>query len=605
MIEEELNKSKNLNVTPQSSHRFSEDVIDTSQNDDIQPISIKNYLEKGHAPVTPNSLLLDTTPELTSDSETECFQKTTFLKKLSIAKRSLKYNGNSEKNENGKIECDNRKDKANDHIRISDEKTPGTQTEELSSLRISTDSAQATDKSKTPSQKILNYNNVTERKKNKFSEQRDNINILNNIVLIRSPQRNYSDQDKADAEKLDATVIKSIDENLERLRSDIDNENIKLSSNVIKKTGRKLYNVDDPIIMMDELNNLTENISENNVNSLQKENTNYTIFNSIKQNDDNLGTLNNPKLNTKHVVTPPRGKSTRLFQNKNAESPPKRSKRNTQRNNVQPSETTSDSDDEFETSSNEESNNKIKMCPKENDLKQLKITSKATTLSKTTSSNLSNCGSPASNMISSMKKCMIILNPIVDSSDEFVPKETPLIPNTINNNVISPTKRSKEIPKSTIISSDLSNDKTETNADTIAKTQRNTPAKPMRRSTRLLSLNETQNTNVVQRRSTLDFVPKVPISKSNSKNTVTNRKLLTPKNKLLKKVSIVCTRYHSTEVQVFQQIVKKLGVFFVEDEVTDKTTHLVAAESRRTINLLRAIARGCWVLKSEWVNFLF
>ncbi|CAG9772193.1 unnamed protein product [Ceutorhynchus assimilis] len=52
---------------------------------------------------------------------------------------------------------------------------------------------------------------------------------------------------------------------------------------------------------------------------------------------------------------------------------------------------------------------------------------------------------------------------------------------------------------------------------------------------------------------------------------------------------------------VFTQIVKKLGRFVVEDEVSEKTTHLVAGEAKRTLNMLRAIARGCWVLKHEWV----
>lgn len=73
--------------------------------------------------------------------------------------------------------------------------------------------------------------------------------------------------------------------------------------------------------------------------------------------------------------------------------------------------------------------------------------------------------------------------------------------------------------------------------------------------------------------------------------------------KVKKKSSIVCTRLHKPEVEVFQQIVKKLGGFYVEDEVTNSTTHLVAGEPKRTINLLRAVARGCWILKHEWVEF--
>ncbi|KAJ8980809.1 hypothetical protein NQ317_016176 [Molorchus minor] len=48
-------------------------------------------------------------------------------------------------------------------------------------------------------------------------------------------------------------------------------------------------------------------------------------------------------------------------------------------------------------------------------------------------------------------------------------------------------------------------------------------------------------------------------------------------------------------------IVKKLGGFVIEDEVSERTTHLVAGEPKRTINMLRAIARGCWIVKQEWL----
>uniref|UniRef100_A0A1Y1L3Q4 BRCT domain-containing protein n=1 Tax=Photinus pyralis TaxID=7054 RepID=A0A1Y1L3Q4_PHOPY len=67
------------------------------------------------------------------------------------------------------------------------------------------------------------------------------------------------------------------------------------------------------------------------------------------------------------------------------------------------------------------------------------------------------------------------------------------------------------------------------------------------------------------------------------------------------KPSIVCTRLHRSDVQMFMQIVRKLGVFLVEDEVSKKTTHLVVGECKRTVNLLRALCRGCWILTHEWL----
>ncbi|EFA01060.1 microcephalin [Tribolium castaneum] len=93
----------------------------------------------------------------------------------------------------------------------------------------------------------------------------------------------------------------------------------------------------------------------------------------------------------------------------------------------------------------------------------------------------------------------------------------------------------------------------------------------------------------IKRRSTMDFVP---ISQTQK------RKLkLDPK----RKTSIVCTKFHSSEVVQFESIVNTLGRFFVEDVVTSRTTHLVAGEAKRTINMLKAIARGCWILKHEWL----
>jgi len=49
--------------------------------------------------------------------------------------------------------------------------------------------------------------------------------------------------------------------------------------------------------------------------------------------------------------------------------------------------------------------------------------------------------------------------------------------------------------------------------------------------------------------------------------------------------------------------VKKLGGF-MENKVTASTTHVVCGGPKRTINLLRGIARGCWLVTYEWVRLL-
>lgn len=104
------------------------------------------------------------------------------------------------------------------------------------------------------------------------------------------------------------------------------------------------------------------------------------------------------------------------------------------------------------------------------------------------------------------------------------------------------------------------------------------------------SLFEDNSITPIKRRSTMDFV---------STQNVVRKK---GEKKDIKLRGIVCTRLHRPDVQVFMQIVKKLGSFVVEDEVTSNTTHLVAGEPRRTINLLRAIGRGCWIVRHEWVS---
>ncbi|KAJ8952453.1 hypothetical protein NQ314_007526 [Rhamnusium bicolor] len=81
-------------------------------------------------------------------------------------------------------------------------------------------------------------------------------------------------------------------------------------------------------------------------------------------------------------------------------------------------------------------------------------------------------------------------------------------------------------------------------------------------------------TPVINRRSTMEFQTLTQMSA---------KKRL--KIDISKRPSIVCTKLHKDGIQVFNQIVKKLGGFVIEDEVSSKTTHLVAGESKRTINI--------------------
>lgn len=95
-----------------------------------------------------------------------------------------------------------------------------------------------------------------------------------------------------------------------------------------------------------------------------------------------------------------------------------------------------------------------------------------------------------------------------------------------------------------------------------------------------------------KRRSTLDF-----------QSTSAYKNIKIRKINSIQHSSIVCTKMHRNEIDEFGEIVNKLGVFVVDNTVNKKTTHLVVGDWGRTLNLLKAMILGCWILKKEWVLF--
>ncbi|XP_034255908.1 uncharacterized protein LOC117653955 isoform X2 [Thrips palmi] len=65
--------------------------------------------------------------------------------------------------------------------------------------------------------------------------------------------------------------------------------------------------------------------------------------------------------------------------------------------------------------------------------------------------------------------------------------------------------------------------------------------------------------------------------------------------------TMVCTFMHRREIDVVAAVIKQLGGWILEPTVSSRTTHVVCGESKRTINLLRGIAHGCWIIRQEWV----
>lgn len=58
--------------------------------------------------------------------------------------------------------------------------------------------------------------------------------------------------------------------------------------------------------------------------------------------------------------------------------------------------------------------------------------------------------------------------------------------------------------------------------------------------------------------------------------------------------------YVRRDRSLVKNIVKSLGKAEVEMNVSKRTTHVVSS-GVRTVNLLRGIIRGCWLINLEWV----
>jgi microcephalin len=64
---------------------------------------------------------------------------------------------------------------------------------------------------------------------------------------------------------------------------------------------------------------------------------------------------------------------------------------------------------------------------------------------------------------------------------------------------------------------------------------------------------------------------------------------------------LVMTSVSRGDQELVMSVVKRLGRFTVTDMVEDITTHVVCGRGRRTVNVLSATVRGCWVLSLDWV----
>merc|ERR1719318_1482858 len=65
--------------------------------------------------------------------------------------------------------------------------------------------------------------------------------------------------------------------------------------------------------------------------------------------------------------------------------------------------------------------------------------------------------------------------------------------------------------------------------------------------------------------------------------------------------NIVCTSCHKDDINLVKQLVKMFGLFSFSTSVTSSTSHVVSGEGKRTLNLLKGLLQGCWIVTKEWV----
>ncbi|KAH0561215.1 putative uncharacterized protein DDB_G0282133 isoform X1 [Cotesia glomerata] len=80
-----------------------------------------------------------------------------------------------------------------------------------------------------------------------------------------------------------------------------------------------------------------------------------------------------------------------------------------------------------------------------------------------------------------------------------------------------------------------------------------------------------------------------------------NKRLVKKSRIHSKSIIIVATGLCNGDKDIVRAALKKIGGAKLESTVTKKTTHVVTT-GVRTINLLRGIIRGCWLISFEWVK---
>ncbi|EDW90867.2 uncharacterized protein LOC6530217 [Drosophila yakuba] len=108
---------------------------------------------------------------------------------------------------------------------------------------------------------------------------------------------------------------------------------------------------------------------------------------------------------------------------------------------------------------------------------------------------------------------------------------------------------------------------------------------------------ENSKNNVETSEASLNAVPEGEESIS-----ITGEEEEKPKGKPRSRIrTLVHTNMHQEQINVIHKALRKLRGMRLDPTVTQRTTHLVSLEPRRTLNLLRGLMRGVWIVSYQWV----
>ena len=97
-----------------------------------------------------------------------------------------------------------------------------------------------------------------------------------------------------------------------------------------------------------------------------------------------------------------------------------------------------------------------------------------------------------------------------------------------------------------------------------------------------------------RRRTSFDFLPPPKFSQSSLSSSSTQGR-----TKLGGHIAL--TSCDKEDKDLVKQLVKQLGVYGYHDTITEKTTHVVTGSGKRTINLIKGMVLGCWIVTRDWL----